>query len=77
MQDTGELNLITLADVGERLFFNMTVDETQATDISFGRKLEVALPISEGPVAMLGPDGELLALYEQQGKQAVPIAVLV
>ena len=77
MKATGRLNLVTLADVGERLFLNMTVDEQQATDISFGRKLDLALPAAEGPVAMLSEDGELLALYEQQGAQAVPIAVLV
>jgi len=77
MQESGELNLISLADVGERLFHNVRVDEKVAADISYGRPLEMALPVSGQPVAMLGPDGDLLALYEQRGDKAVPLAVLV
>lgn len=77
MQETGELNLVTLAEVGERLFRNLRVDEKVAADISFGRPLDLALPVSGEPVAMLGPDGDLLALYEQRGPKAVPVAVLV
>ncbi|HSV37407.1 MAG TPA: tRNA pseudouridine(55) synthase TruB [Nocardioidaceae bacterium] len=77
MRASGELNLIALPDVGERLFFNIRVDELQAADIGFGRKLDLTLPVADHPVAMLGPDGAFLALYEQQGEQAVPIAVLV
>lgn len=77
MQESGELNLIPMADVGERLFINVRVDADVATDISFGRKLDLTLPVKQGPVAMLGPDGDLLALYEQRGSVAVPLAVLV
>ena len=42
-----------------------------------GRKLDLVLPVTDAPVAMLGADGAFLALYEQQGELAVPIAVLV
>ena len=77
MQHSGELNLIPMADVGERLFVNVRVDDATAADISFGRSLDLDLPVSNAPVAMLGPDGALLALYEQQGPVAVPVAVLV
>jgi tRNA pseudouridine55 synthase len=77
MQAIRELNLIAMEDVGERLFVNLRVDDATATDISFGRKLELELPPSDAPVAMLGPTGDLLALYEQDGPLAVPVAVLV
>jgi tRNA pseudouridine55 synthase len=76
-QGPEDLQLIPLADVGERLFFNVKVDDKIATDIAYGRKLDLALPVQGEPVAMLGPDGALLALYEQQGQVAVPLAVLV
>ena len=77
MKASGELNLIALPDVGERLFFNVRVDEKQASDIAFGRPLDLVLPVADSPVAMLGPDGTFLALYEQRGEHAVAVAVLV
>jgi tRNA pseudouridine55 synthase len=77
MIESGELNLIPMSDVGERLFINLRVDEAVALDVSFGRPLDLTLPVSEAPVALLGPSGDLLALYEQQGPVAVPVAVLV
>jgi tRNA pseudouridine55 synthase len=77
IEQSGALDLLSLADVGERLFVNVRVDDKVATDISFGRRLDLVLPVSGAPVAMLGPTGELLALYEQRGDQAVPLAVLV
>jgi len=77
MLETGELNLIPMADVGERLFLNVRVDDETAVDISFGRKLDLTLPSADQPVAMLAPSGELLALYQQRGDAAVPVAVLV
>ncbi len=77
MRDAGEVDVIPMTDVGERLFVNHRVDAQTAADIGFGRKLELTLPSVAGPVAMLGPDGSLLALYEQRGDLAVPLAVLV
>ncbi len=73
----GDLGLVPMATVGEKLFAHLRVDDQTAADISFGRKLELELPASTEPVAMLGPDGDLLALYEQHGAFAVPVAVLV
>jgi tRNA pseudouridine55 synthase len=77
MLETGEVNLIPMADVGERLFLNVRVDDETALDISFGRKLDLRLPSADQPVAMLAPSGELLALYEQRGEEAVHVAVLI
>ncbi len=42
----------------------------------FGRKLALALG-HPGPVALFAPDGEFLALYEQDGELARAVAVFV
>ena len=41
-----------------------------------GRALDLALA-GAGPHAVFAPDGEFLALYEQRGPQARPVAVFV
>jgi tRNA pseudouridine55 synthase len=50
------------------------LDEEQATDVGYGRALEVDLA-ADGPVALFAPDGEFLALYEQAGERARAVAV--
>jgi tRNA pseudouridine55 synthase len=77
MQETGRLGLVPLSDVGRRLFHHVAVDDSGATAVRHGRPLGLALPDVAGPVAVFGPDGDLLALYEQRGEHAVPVAVLV
>ena len=67
LEQSGELDLIALADVGERLFFNVRVDDKVATDIAFGRRLEHGAPGEWSAGGHARPDGDLLALYEQQG----------
>ena len=52
------------------------LDEAQATDVSFGRKLPIDLGRA-GPVALFGPDGGFLALYAQEGECARAVAVFV
>jgi tRNA pseudouridine55 synthase len=77
MQAAGELDLVPLGAVAERVFPHVRVDEPAATDIGHGRRLRLTLPATGVPVALLGPDGGLLALYEQRDEYAVPVAVLV
>lgn len=77
MATGGELNLVGLADAGRRFFPHLVLDDEQARDVGFGRPLSVELPARTGAVALIGPTGDLLALYEQRGDVAAPVAVLV
>ncbi len=67
-------DLVPLGEVAARCFPTYTVDDTGARDISFGRTLPLELG-APGPVALLDGRGGLLALYEQKGPAAVPVAV--
>ncbi len=71
-----ELQVVPLADAARAAFPTCDLDEQQATHVRFGRRIELTLPAS-GPVAMYAPDGEFLALYEQQGAHARAVAVFV
>ena len=66
--------LTPIAVAARAAFPAYDLDERQATDVSFGRSLDAALPAS-GPVALFAPDGEFIALYEQVGEQARAVAV--
>ncbi len=52
----------------------VTVDDAALARIVHGRRLP-AFP-GEGPWAVLGPDGDLVAVYEQHGDEAKPAVVL-
>ena len=55
---------------------SLDLDEAQAEDVRFGRKLSLTLG-HDGPVALFAPDGAFLALYEQDGDLARAVAVFV
>ena len=65
---------IGLAEVARRCFSTYHLDEQQARDVGYGRKLSVDLG-QPGPVAMFDETGRFLALYEQRGELAAPVAV--
>jgi tRNA pseudouridine55 synthase len=65
-----------IAEAARAAFAALDLDEEQATDVRFGRRLDVALP-EPGPVALFAPDGTFLALYEESGGRARPVAVFV
>jgi len=65
-----------LPRLARRFFPSIDVDEAAARDVGFGRSLPCRLPAA-GPVAVLGPDGEFLALYATDGERARPVAVFV
>jgi tRNA pseudouridine55 synthase len=73
-QLTGDLTLLPLDEVVRRCFPTCHVDAQGKADVAVGRKLHLDLGAS-GPVAVLGPAGDFLALYEQRGPVAAPIAV--
>ena len=64
-----------LATAARLTFPVVTVDEAVAADIAHGRAL--AFGVEADPTAVLGPDGDLLALYRPDGMRSVPVAVLV
>ncbi|MDO5092805.1 MAG: tRNA pseudouridine(55) synthase TruB [Propionibacteriaceae bacterium] len=65
--------LMTMAEAARLSFPCLIVDEAQARDIGFGRRL--ALGLDAEPTGMIGPGGELLALYRPDGDGARPTAV--
>jgi tRNA pseudouridine55 synthase len=74
IEDSGDPALMAMGRAGERFFPSLPVDDGTARAVSYGQKLELTLP-DAGPVALLGPGGDLLALYRQDGPRAVPVAV--
>jgi len=60
-----------------RAFPTVAVDESVAARVRHGAPLvSWTLPTTDRPVALLAPDGQLLALYRQRGCDAVAITVL-
>jgi tRNA pseudouridine55 synthase len=68
--------LLELSDVARDAFATYLLDAEQAGHVRHGRPLEVALG-APGAVALLDSDGRFLALYEQRGRTAAPVAVFV
>ena len=66
--------VIPLEEAARACFPAHDLDEAQAADVRHGRRLDLALP-APGAVAVFAPDGRFLALYEQRGAQAAPVAV--
>lgn len=72
-----ELVVIGLNDVARASFASADLSERDANDVRFGRALTGVDLGAPGPVAVFDPDGEFLALYEQRGSVAKPVAVFV
>jgi tRNA pseudouridine55 synthase len=66
--------LLDISAVARRCFPSVDLDAEAARDVSVGRTLERDLG-TPGPVAVFAPGGEFLALYEQRGGTAAPLAV--
>ncbi len=56
-------------------FPTVDLDDTQADEVRFGRPLAGLALGSDAPVALFDPAGHFLALYEQRGDDARPVAV--
>ncbi len=70
------VRLVSIDDVAAANFATVALSAEQATDVGFGRRLrQCELPAS--PAAMMDRDGRFLALYAQQGDDAVAEAVFV
>ncbi|HEU4489704.1 MAG TPA: tRNA pseudouridine(55) synthase TruB [Jiangellales bacterium] len=69
-----ELTILPLADAAAAAFPRHEVDEETARRLRHG----MAIPrtgLGEGPVAVFGPGGDFLALVEDRGPRAKPLAV--
>lgn len=73
--DVEHVQLVPIAEAARAAFPSVDLTAEQAQDVRFGRKLAVSL--GDGPHAVFAPDGEFLALYEQDGEQARAVAVFV
>lgn len=67
---------VPIAVAARASFPALDLDDEQAGHVRVGRGLDLVLP-GEGPHAVFAPDGTFLALYEQRGAQARPVAVFV
>ena len=67
---------VPIAVAARASFQALDLDDEQAGHVRVGRGLDLVLP-GEGPCAVFAPDGTFLALYEQRGAQARPVAVFV
>ena len=68
-----DLSLVPLAEAAAAVFPQHHVDAPTATRLAHGAPLP-PVPL-DGPVAVFGPDGEFVALVENRGDRAVPLAV--
>ncbi|MBS2937477.1 tRNA pseudouridine(55) synthase TruB [Nocardioides sp. J2M5] len=73
---TDDFGVVPIADAARASFPGVDLHEEQAAHVRFGRGLDLVLP-GEGPHAVFAPDGTFLALYEQRGAEARPVAVFV
>ena len=68
--------VLPITDAARSTFPVVDLTEEQAAHVRFGRALDLTVP-GVGPHAVFAPDGEFLALYEQSGARAKPVAVFV
>jgi tRNA pseudouridine55 synthase len=75
--DAGEpLPILPLGDAAAAAFPRYDVDARQAESVAHGGFLP-ARGLGPGPVAVFGPDASFLALFEERGAVAKPVAVFV
>ncbi len=73
---TEELVVMPIAEAARSSFPSADLPAELAADVQHGRKLGLRLG-GDGAHALFGPDGEFLALYEQDGDIARAVAVFV
>jgi tRNA pseudouridine55 synthase len=67
-----EFELLDIATAARAAFPAYELDEAQAQEVRYGRKLAITVDVL---TAVFAPDGEFLALYEPAGEMARPLAV--
>ncbi|WP_030450884.1 tRNA pseudouridine(55) synthase TruB [Herbidospora cretacea] len=71
-----ECVILPIADAVSQAFPRRDVTEEEARLVSHGGRLKAA-GLGEGPIGVFAPGGELLALVEEKGGTAKPLAVFV
>jgi tRNA pseudouridine55 synthase len=71
-----ELTVLPMEEAVAAAFPRLDVSEDDARKIAHGGRL-AAKGLGQGPIGVFGPDGMLLALVEEHGPVAKPIAVFV
>ncbi|GAA1511429.1 tRNA pseudouridine(55) synthase TruB [Sphaerisporangium rubeum] len=75
-QLTTDCTILPIAEAVSAAFPRLNVTEAQAKQISHGAPLP-APGLGAGPIGVFAPDGTLLALVEEHGHTARPLAVFV
>ncbi len=70
-----DLVLVPISEVARASFPAYSLSAEQAVAVGYGRPLPDVALSTAGPVAVFAPDGRFLALYEQHGSSAKPVAV--
>ena len=68
---------VSIDDAARAAFPTLDLDADTAQEVRYGRRLAGLELGAPGPVALLDPEGAFLALYEQRGPDARPVAVFV
>ncbi|MFF2144688.1 tRNA pseudouridine(55) synthase TruB [Kitasatospora sp. NPDC058190] len=72
-----KLEVLPIAEAAAAAFPRWDLDEASAEKLSHGARLKAPGLGVDGPIAVFGPDGRFLALVEEKGGQAKPVAVFV
>jgi len=72
-----KLEVLPIAEAADAAFPRWDVDAEQARLLSNGMKLAAPGLDVDGPIAVFDPDGRFLALVEEKGGSAKPVAVFV
>ncbi|HET8614397.1 MAG TPA: tRNA pseudouridine(55) synthase TruB [Actinomycetales bacterium] len=70
-----QLAVLPLADAASAIFPVRRLDAAEAATLRFGQRV-TASGLGDGPVAALGPDGDLVALLEDRAGQARSLLVV-
>ncbi|MFI6158095.1 tRNA pseudouridine(55) synthase TruB [Kitasatospora sp. NPDC051170] len=71
------LEVLPIGEAAAAAFPRWDLDESSAEKLSHGARLKAPGMGVDGPIAVYGPDGRFLALVEEKGGQAKPVAVFV
>lgn len=72
----GEMEILPMNEAVAAVFPRRDVSDDDARKVAHGGRLPAA-GLGPGPIGVFAPDGTLLALVEEQGKVAKPLAVFV
>jgi tRNA pseudouridine55 synthase len=74
----GTFTVTPLAEAAAAAFPRLDLTEQDAGRVAHGGRLPAAtLPTADGPAAVFGPDGSLIALMQEEGGRTRPLAVFV